>query len=75
MKNQLDASLAPLRNFLKAKKNKMAAIINKKFYFTHIFASDVLRDTILVSKSRFLGSKNLFMMSTLLTVMGVTSVL
>ena len=48
--------------FLKAK-NKMAAINNGKFYyFTHIFAYIVLRGTIFVSKSRFLASKNLFMM-------------
>ena len=62
MKNQPGAGLAALRNYFKSQKNKMAAVNKENSIFTHIFAYIVLRATFFVSKSGFLGSKNLFMM-------------
>ena len=59
MKNQLGARLAPLRNFFKSKKQNGHRIM-KNSIFTYIFTYNVHRGTILVSKSRFLGSRNLF---------------
>ena len=51
MKNQLGASLAPLRNSFLKQNTKWPPKIIENSIFTHIFTSFVLRDTILVSKS------------------------
>ena len=56
--------LGTLEELFLKQKNKMATINNGKFYlYTYLqFTYIVLRDTILVSRPRFSGSRNLFMM-------------
>ena len=55
MKNQLGASLAPLRNFYESQKTKWPPYIIDNSILTHFFTSNVFSDTILLSK----GSWNL----------------
>ena len=53
-RNQADASLASLRNFLEAKKN----MASSDYVLGNIFASKSLRNTILGSTPMFSGLRN-----------------